>query len=50
MVSENVGRFFKRKTNIFVKLIYLSNILMQYMKCLEHKLFNRDEVQDTNTN
>ena len=27
----------------------LANILMQYMKCLEHKLISREEVQHTNT-
>ena len=50
MVSEDVARVFNGKLKPSQKLIDLSEILMQYMKCLEHKLFNREEVQHTNTN
>ena len=42
--------FFNGKLTSSCKFIDLLNILMQYMKCLKHKLFSREEVRHTNTN
>ena len=50
MVPKMSDVFFIGKLTSSYKLIDLSNIMMEYMKCLKHKLFSREEVQHTNTN
>ena len=42
--------FLNGKLTSSYELIDLSDKLMQYMKCLKHKLFSREEVQHTNIN
>ena len=50
MVPKMSDVFFNGKLTSSYKLIDLSNIMMEYMKCLKHELFSREEVQHTNTN
>ena len=47
--KHDVARVFNGKLTSSYKRIDQSNILMQYIKCLEYRLFNKEKVQHTKT-